>query len=127
MEKLKNSINWFEIAVIDFDRAQKFYSEIYDYEMPATYVGKTRMGFFLYEQATHRVGGAICQGKGYEPSKAGALIYLNGGKDLNNVLNRVEDAGGKVLTKKTEIPGNNGFYAMFLDTEGNRIALHSRD
>lgn len=127
MEMLDNAINWVEIPVIDFDRAKKFYSKIYDYEMPETMVGATRMGFLLYEQKEGRVGGAICKGEQYVPSRQGALPYLNGGNDLQTVLSRVEDAGGKVVISKTFIGDSIGYFAQFLDTEGNRIALHSRN
>ena len=123
---LDNSITWFEVPVTDFERAKKFYSTIYDYEMPETMVGPVRMGFFLYEQQLGRVGGAICFGQGYVPSLQGTLVYLNGGSDLNVVLNRVGKAGGKVLLPKTLIAPEHGYFARFLDTEGNLIALHSR-
>jgi len=126
MEMLDNSLNWFEIPVTDFDRAKKFYSTIYDFDMPETLVGQVRMGFFLYEQKEHRVGGAICKGPGYEPSQQGTLPYLNGGADLSVVLERVEHAGGKILLPKTFIGESLGYVAQFLDSEGNRIALHSR-
>jgi uncharacterized protein len=69
-------------------------------------------------------GGGIAQGEGFEPSAKGTIVYLNGGEDLSTPLSKVEDAGGKILMPKTSI-GGNGFMAHFLDTEGNRVALHS--
>jgi uncharacterized protein len=126
METLDNSITWFEIPVSDFERARKFYSAIYDFDMPSTQAGDVKMGFFLYEQIEHRVGGAICQGPGYTPSDSGVLAYLNGGQDLSVVLNRIENVGGKILKGKTFVGDGIGYVAQFVDTEGNRIALHSR-
>jgi predicted enzyme related to lactoylglutathione lyase len=126
MEMLENTVNWIEIPVRDFDRAKKFYSAIYDYEMPETTVRDIRMGFLPYEQKEHRVGGAICSGQGYVPSQQGTLPYLNGGSDLTTVLNRIEKAGGKILQPKTFLGEGIGYSALFTDTEGNRIALHSR-
>ena len=126
MEMLDNSITWFEVPVTDFDRAKKFFSAIYDYQMPEAMVGPVRMGFFLYEQQLGKVGGAICFGPGYVPAQQGTLAYLNGGSDLNLVLNRVEKAGGKVLLPKTLISPEHGYFARFVDTEGNLLALHSR-
>jgi predicted enzyme related to lactoylglutathione lyase len=70
------------------------------------------------------VGGGIVQGAGFEPSSTGALVYLNGGDDLSGALSRVEAAGGKIVLPKTSI-GPNGFMAHFIDTEGNKVALHS--
>lgn len=130
MEILDNSATWFEIPVKDFDRAKAFYSTIYDYEMPEmemeTGSGTNRMGFLLFEQEPHRVGGAIVEGEGYVPSKEGTLVYLNGGSDLQTVLDRIEPAGGTVLMPKTHIREDIGYMALFEDTEGNRLALHSR-
>jgi predicted enzyme related to lactoylglutathione lyase len=123
MESLKNSLNWFEIPVADFERAQKFYSTIYDYQMPTMVMGETTFGFFLVEQGG--IGGAIAYGPGCNVSEDGTLVYLNGGADLQVVLDRVEGAGGKILTQKTMIPGDLGCYAIFKDTEGNKVALHS--
>ncbi|MBI5139209.1 VOC family protein, partial [Candidatus Nomurabacteria bacterium] len=70
------------------------------------------------------IGGCIIQGKGYEPSMSGSLIYLNAGEDLSVPLARVEKAGGKILLPKTSI-GPHGFMAHFKDTEGNKVAFHS--
>ena len=123
MEMLKNSINWFEIPVLDFDRAKLFYSMIYNYEMPDQMMGPVRMGFFLVEKGG--IGGAIVYGEGYVPSKEGSLVYLNGGKDLSVVLDRIENAGGKIISPKMKINDELGYIALFFDSEGNRVALHS--
>lgn len=124
MEFFKNAINWFEIPVMDFERAKKFYSGIFDFEMPEMQMGPVRMGFLLFDQEAG-VGGAICQGEGYLPSIKGAKLYLNGGNDLNAVLDRVAGAGGKVIAPKTMITEELGFFAIFSDTEGNELRLHS--
>ena len=126
MEMVKNAIVWSEIPVLNFARAKEFYSRIFDYEMPEMQMGNNRMGFFLMEQEQEGVGGAIVQGDGYIPSKLGTRTYLNGGEDLNTVLERVDVSGGKVLVHKTLITEEIGFFAMFEDTEGNHVCLHSR-
>lgn len=123
MEHFKNSLNWFEIPVGDFERARSFYSKIYNFEMPDVLLGKNRFGFFKVEQGG--IGGAIVFGEGYSPSENGALIYLNGGPDLSMVLDRVEAAGGVIISPKKQIAENLGFFALIKDTEGNRVALHS--
>ena len=127
MEKMTNSINWVEIPVLNFDRAKEFYSRIYDYEMYEETIGACRMGFLPMDRNPEGVGGAIVQGSGYTPTALGAKVYLNGGKDLLTVLNRVECAGGDVLTHKTKITDEIGFFASFTDTEGNHIYLHSKE
>lgn len=125
MEKNMNAINWFEIPVIDFERARAFYSALIGAEVKNHPMPDPTMlyGVFPYESGKG-VSGAIVQMKGATPSMEGTLIYINGGEDLNGPLSRVEAAGGKVLMPKTSI-GENGFMAHFLDTEGNRVALHS--
>ncbi len=123
---LGNALNWFEIPVSDFDRAKKFYETIFSYQMPENNMGPTRMGFFLYDFQSGKVGGAIVFNPGkYTPSEQGALIYLNCQPDLKVMLDKVEAAGGKIVMEKTGIGNNLGFQAIITDTEGNRIALHS--
>ena len=63
--------------------------------------------------------------KDYRPNADGIKIYLNGDPDLNNILGRVEAAGGKIVQKKTQITTEIGYVAVFQDTEGNMINLHS--
>ena len=124
MEELKSAINWFEIPAADFDRAVRFYSELYAFDMPTHDMGHIRMGFFHHEQGSG-IGGAIVSGDGYTPSLDGSKIYLNGGSDLCIVLDRVENAGGTIVMEKTQISPEIGYFAIIDDTEGNRIYLHS--
>lgn len=124
MEELKSAINWFEIPAADFDRAVRFYSQIYAYDMPTRDMGHLRMGFFQHQQGAG-IGGAVVCGDGYTPSKDGSKLFLNGGADLLTVLDRVTDAGGRVIMGKTEISPEIGYFAVIDDTEGNRIYLHS--
>ena len=125
--QLGNALNWFEIPVSDFERGKKFYETIFDYQMPENMMGNVRMGFFLYDFQNGKVGGAICKSDMHTPSPEGSLIYLNCQPDLQVVLNRVENAGGKILQQKTIISEdqNLGYWALMTDTEGNNVALHS--
>ncbi len=125
MEKMVNSINWVEIPVLNFDRAKKFYSKIYEYDMYEETIAGCRMGFLPMDRESRGVGGAIIQGHGYVPSSLGSRVYLNGGQNLQIVLSRVEGVGGEVLVNKTKISDEIGYYAVFEDTEGNHVALHS--
>ena len=121
---MANAINWFEIPASNFDRACEFYGKILDGEINKMDMPDgSKMGM-LPRYETGSVGGAVVTGSGYEPSQKGTVPYLNGGDDLSVTLSKVEKAGGKVLMPKTSI-GENGFMAHFLDTEGNRVALHS--
>ena len=127
MEKITNSINWFEIPVLNFDRAREFYSRIYDFEMPETKMGANHMGFLLMDPESKGIGGAIVQGQGYVTTALGVKVYLNGGKDLMTVLNRVLAAGGELIVPKTKITDELGYFAVFEDSEGNHISIHSME
>ena len=127
MEKMANSINWVEIPVLNFERAKEFYSRLYDFEMFENTMGSLRLGYLPMDKDSQGVGGAIVQGNGYVPSSLGAKVYLNGGKDLLTVLNRVNAAGGEIVVPKTKISDEIGYFAIFEDTEGNHIALHSHE
>lgn len=117
-------LNWFEIPVSDFARAKKFYETIFEFEMDVTEMSGYQMAFFPNEGGG--VSGAICFGEGYIPSGAGSLLYLNANPDLNLVLDRAVQAGGKIIVPKTLISPETGYYAFLVDTEGNRIALLSQ-
>lgn len=120
---MKNAINWFEIPVKDFARAKKFYETLIG--APVTEMPHPDYKYgMLPADMENGVGGGIVMGKGYEPSDKGALIYLNGGDDLSVPLSKVETAGGKIVLPKTSIEPN-GFMAHFIDSEGNKVALHS--
>ncbi|MCT4625097.1 MAG: VOC family protein [Schleiferiaceae bacterium] len=121
---MKNAISWFEIPVVEFDRAKTFYESVLNAEMPVMEMGEAISAFFPAD-LQEGIGGCIIKTDGHEPNANGVLVYLNGGDDLDVPLSRVEAAGGKIILPKTSI-GENGFMAYFLDTEGNRVAFHSR-
>lgn len=120
---MQNFINWFEIPASDIKRAVKFYQEILQIEITETEMMGMKMGFLPNDGKI--VSGAIVQGEDYSPRTDGTLVYLNGGDDLDLPLKRIEPAGGKVLVTKTQISPEIGFFAMFIDPEGNKVALHS--
>ncbi|MCX6148662.1 MAG: VOC family protein [Candidatus Kapabacteria bacterium] len=121
---MKNSINWFEIPVKNFDKAKSFYEAIFGVELHLMEAMGMKSAFFPADMENGGIGGCIIQGEGYEPSTQGTLVYLNGGDDLSISLSKVEAAGGKIVLPKTPI-GPNGFMAYFIDTEGNKVGLHS--
>jgi Predicted enzyme related to lactoylglutathione lyase len=120
---LPHMVSWFEIPVSNFERAKHFYESIFDFKMQTTEMQGYKMAFFPSEADS--ISGAICYGEGYIPSGAGSLIYLNANPDLNLVLDRVARAEGRIIVPKTLISADAGYYAFIVDTEGNRIALHS--
>ncbi len=121
---MKNAINWFEIPVTDFARAKKFYEAIFDQEVTEMNMSDHQYGVLPYDPESNGVGGGLIVNPNENPSATGVLIYLNGGEDLSIPLAKVEENGGKILVPKTNI-GENGFMAQLIDSEGNRVALHS--
>ncbi len=119
----KSIITWFEIPVIDLDRAQKFYEAVLDAslireEMP----GAGEMAVMPYQPGS--VSGCLQPGPN-PPSQTGTLVYLRIQNDLDAALARVKKAGGSVLLGKTELPGGMGHFAHIVDSEGNRVGLHT--
>jgi len=125
MNLFKDAIFWVEIPVSDFARAKQFYSSIYACEMPEIMNGPNQMGFLPHDRSAGGIGAAIVKGAGYIPTDRGAKVYLNGGDDLEDVLNRVEKAGGKIIMPKMQISREFGCLGTFEDSEGNHISLHS--
>ena len=124
---MKSAISWFEIPATDLDRAQKFYETIFSFSMIPLEMDKFRMQMFPIDNQMEGIGGALVNVQDFYKSSAtdGVLIYLNANPDVQNVLDNVEKAGGKISVPKTEISPEYGFMAVILDTEGNRIGLHS--
>ncbi len=120
---MANAINWFEIPASNFDRAVTFYSQVLETELAPNEMMGTKMAFFPCKEGD--VSGAVCAGEMHKPSADGTVVYLNGGEDLSVPLDRVEGAGGKIMTPKTKISDEIGYFAIFQDSEGNRVAFHS--
>lgn len=125
---MQNAISWFEIGTTDLERATKFYETIFHVKLAPLDLPNIKMRMFPVDdpQAGH-VGGALVDSGGFHKPSAtdGPLIYLNGNPDVQNVLDKVEAAGGKIMVPKTEISPEYGYMAVIIDTEGNRIGLHS--
>jgi predicted enzyme related to lactoylglutathione lyase len=118
---MSNAINWFEIPAVDLERAVRFYSTILGREVrKADFMGE-QQALFSYDDGA--VGGAIIARPGFEPSPHGALVYLDTGRSLSDVVARVEPAGGQVVVPETPI-GDPGTIAVIIDSEGNRVGLH---
>lgn len=119
----QNWANWFEIPVIDFDRAKNFYEAIFDIHLSVHNLGALKMGIF----PSQKFGCAICQGEAYIPGAAGTVVYLNANPDLSFVEEKIIEQGGSIIISKRMISSDFGYMALFKDTEGNRLALHSKE
>ena len=124
---MKSAISWFEIPSTDLVRATKFYETIFGVSLIPMDLPNIKMRMFPVEDQMTDIGGAVVDSGGFHKPSAtdGPLIYLNGNPDVQKVLDKVEKAGGSVIVPKTEISPEYGFMAVIVDTEGNRIGLHS--
>jgi predicted enzyme related to lactoylglutathione lyase len=120
---MKSALNWFEIPVEDMTRARRFYGALFDTELHMEPMCGGEMALLPYEQPA--VGGCLFWHEALMPSSQGSLIYLNAGDDLSPMLARVETAGGRITLPKTLINEQVGYMALFIDSEGNRVGLHS--
>lgn len=128
MQSLKTNnmnsfLSIFEIPATNLSRAVNFYQAILDIKIEKIEMPEMEMGIFPYEDQI--VSGVIIKAEGYNPSADGVTIYLNGGNNLQVILDKVEKNGGKILIPKTLHADGSGYFAVFLDTEGNKIGLHS--
>lgn len=117
-----NLIASFQIPTHDLSRACAFYSKILSMNIEPMEFNGNGMALIPGETMT----GRLVKDERSLPSSDGTIIYLDGGHDLNEMLNLVEPAGGKTLIPKTQIAPNMGYYALFEDTEGNRMGILSR-
>ncbi len=126
MNKETNSLNWFEIPVTDMQRAKHFYQVAFGIHMEDMSMPGMEMAGFPYEAGRGRASGALVKSDYSKPSIDGVLIYLNANPDMADVLDRILSEGGQIVMPKTLITPEIGYMANFIDTEGNRIALHSQ-
>lgn len=122
---MNNLISIVEIPTADFSRAVKFYQSVLSVNIEEVDMGETQMGVWSSEEGTVNV--CLVKGADYNPTTEGTVLYFNAGNDLQPILNKVEQNGGQVIVPKTEIGPEMGFFALFIDTEGNKLGLHSNN
>ena len=118
---MEHLINWVEIPVADMSRAAAFYGKILGIELHRMQIGATEYALIPAEDRFNC--GALVRGDGYRPGTEGPVVYLDGGKDLSEILKKVGPAGGTVRVEKMLLSDEAGYIGMFLDSEGNKIGL----
>lgn len=119
---MKNPVQWFEIATTDLERAKIFYLKVFNFNFQFIEMPDSSM-YMFGEPDKIGSAGSLVQSKNIKPSSDGTVIYFSC-EDVSKELRLVEKEGGKILLPKTDI-GEFGFFAQIIDTEGNRIGLHS--
>ncbi len=116
MEKI---ISWVEIPAIDMKRAVNFYNTVLRLDLEVSDYAKEKMACFPGGE------GAISFAPGFKPSKDGVLVSFNTGEDLNGAIGRIEKNSGSIVQPKTKIEAEGlGYFALFIDSEGNRVGLY---
>ena len=120
---MTSPISWFELPATDLDRATAFYQRVLGNEMRRETCSGIAMAIFPYLEG--HPSGAVVSMPQLVSHDNGTLVYLNAGDDLSAALARVPSAGGTVVMPKTAIGNDIGHFALFIDSEGNRVGLYS--
>jgi len=116
---MKNVIAWVEIPATNFERAVKFYNEVLNIQLETIDCGIEKMAL-LPDDA-----GAISYAPDFHPSKDGVLVSFNTENKLDATIERIKNSGGKIVKPKTKIEAEGrGYFALFIDCEGNRLGLY---
>lgn len=127
MAVTRNVVGWFKVPVTNMQRAIKFYESVFGFSLERHEMGELDLAWVPFADVPGSPGTLVYHKEFYKPSTDGVLIYFTCRTgDLNNEFAKVEPAGGKILIPKKLITEDVGYMALCIDTEGNRIALHSR-
>jgi len=123
-KNMQTQVNWFEIATKDLQRATRFYEAVFATQLRQEQISDSGpMAIFVRDDG--RSVGCLTGPGWLEPTRQGTLIYLDAGPSIQAVLDRVVAAGGELTMERTQLPNDIGYIAQFIDSEGNRMALHA--
>lgn len=118
-----NPVGWFEIYVKDMPRARAFYEALLGVTLQSLEMPDAEMWAFPMQMNAAGAAGSLVRMDGFAPGAGGTLVYFVC-EDCAVEAGRAEAAGGRIERPKFPI-GEHGFCALVIDTEGNRIGLHS--
>jgi uncharacterized protein len=123
---MQHAIDWFEIPVLDMNRALQFYQTMSGNTLRREPFGAPGEELAVFEGGGEgSVQGALLLRKGAQPSTVGTIVYLNAAPSIDAWLGRVVPAGGSIAFPQFALPDGNGFIAHIIDSEGNRVGLHT--
>lgn len=128
MEKLSantNALNWFEIPMVDVERAKKFYETVFDVALTPMDMNGDQMLMFPYAPEANKVSGSLVKGEFHKPGMQGPIVYMNANPSINAVASKIETAGGNMLLPPMQVSPEVGWIALFADSEGNQMGLHA--
>jgi predicted enzyme related to lactoylglutathione lyase len=113
---MAKQICWFEVLAADATKAQRFYSELFDWKIDTNNPMKYGM---IDTGSKSGVGGGI--GTAQPNMYKGVTFYVEV-DDLMGTLKRAEKLGGAIVLPPMDVP-NGPSIALFRDPEGNTIGL----
>lgn len=120
---MKNLVAFFEIPATNFDRAVNFYESVLSIKLSVMDCETEKMAFFPEENG--KCPGSVSWTKDFNPSNEGVLISLQV-ENMETAIAAIEKNSGKVTRSKTKIEAEGmGYFAVFIDSEGNRVGLYS--
>ena len=128
MEKMSgntNIINWFEIPMVDVERAKAFYESLFDIQLHETELNGEKMLLFPYDPAAGKLSGALVRSDHHKVGMQGPVVYLNANPSVQTIFDKAVELGADVLMPVTQVSDEIGFMALLRDCEGNRIGLHA--
>ncbi|MFC0877856.1 VOC family protein [Saccharicrinis sp. FJH2] len=112
-------ISWVEIPTTNFERAVNFYSSVLKIDLQAIDYGQEKMACFPNGE------GAISYAPNFKPGKDGILVSFNVEKDMDGAIDRIKENKGTIIHPKTKIEAEGrGYFALFIDCEGNKVGLY---
>jgi predicted enzyme related to lactoylglutathione lyase len=121
---MRNTVVWFDIPVADMDRAIRFYEAVTQSEMKRLMM-ENGDETALFASHDGGVTGSLYKSPTDKPSEFGSRVYLNAEPSIDDWIERIKSAGGRIAIEKTKIPGH-GYFAYFIDSEGNRVGLNAK-
>lgn len=119
---MKKIIAWVEIPAVQMERAVTFYNALLGLKLEILDFGEEKMACFPNDE------GAISVSPGFKPSKDGVLVSFDMGSKLEQAIGTVTSMGGVIVRPKTKIEAEGrGFFAVFVDTEGNKVGLYGNE
>lgn len=114
---MTHAVTWYEIQVTDLEAAKAFYGEVFGWTFESW--GES---FVVAKAGDQMVCGLDLVAGDLSPAGRSVRVYVEV-PDLEDTLNRVEKAGGKVVEQRVAVPGDNGWYAVFADPSGLKLSL----
>jgi predicted enzyme related to lactoylglutathione lyase len=122
MTHQSNPVIYFEIPVLNMERAIRFYKAVFDFTFEQSKIDGYDMALFPFKKENSGISGALAKGNVYQPSLQGVIVYFST-HNIDNTFNLALKHGGKILYPKTS-NGDSGIVAEIQDSEGNRIGLY---